>query len=212
MSRFNAANVAARAVNNIEKYAEPEKRQPTQRDGQIVGLLFDRLKHTFPAWKASYPTAAEEAEARKVWMRALVENNVTHPEQIRRGLAKARQYDRPFMPSVGQFIAWCELDGEDLGLPSNEQAFHQSVSDGPKHPAVIFALRKLLDPYAYRLSKEQEARKQWEKVWKETILHVAGGGELPKPEKQLEQKIELAPAEVAESHLKLMRSALGGRA
>jgi len=210
MTHFNAAGIAVRAVNNVEKYQAPEKRQPTQRDGEIIGLLFDRLKQIFPAWKVSYPTEREEAEARKTWLRALTENHVTTPEQIKRGLEKARLYDRPFMPSVGQFIKWCELDSEALGLPSSEEAFRQSVSDGKKHPAVIYALRKLADPYSYRMSKESDARKAWGRVWNETVKYVAAGGELPRPEKQIEQKVVAAPQDVALSHIEKMRSALRG--
>ena len=210
MTHFNAAGIAARAASNVEKYQAPEKRQPTQRDGEIIGLLFDRLKQIFPAWKVSYPTGREEAEARKTWLRSLTENHVTTPEQIRRGLEKARLYDRPFMPSVGQFIKWCELDGADMGLPDNETAFAQSVGDGKKHPAVIYALRQMTDVYSYRLRKEADARKEWAQVWQKTIAYVASGVELPRPEKKIEQKVVAAPQEVALSHIEKMRIALRG--
>lgn len=206
MTHFSAANALAGAVNNHK----PQPEKPTEHDGRVIGLLFDRLKQIFPAWKVSYPTEREEAEARKTWLRALTENHVTTPEQIKRGLEKARLYDRPFMPSVGQFIKWCELDGADLCLPDNETAFAQSVGDGKKHPAVIYTLRQMTDVYNYRLRKEADARKEWAQVWQKTIAYVAAGGELPRPEKQIEQKVVAAPQEVALSHIEKMRAALRG--
>lgn len=201
----DAAKAMAAAINNPGKQTA---QRATENDAKVIGLLFKRLKSIFPAWRASFLDEESEHEARKMWLSALNENGITTAEQIRIGLKKARKHNSPFWPSVGQFISWCELDGEDLGLPSNEEAFNQSVSDGEKHPAVIYALRQMTDVYSYRLRKEADARKEWAQVWQKTIAYVASGGELPKPEKQIEQKVVAAPQEVALSHIEKMRSAL----
>lgn len=203
----DAAKAMAAAINSPDKQTT---QRATENDAKVIGLLFKRLKSIFPAWRASFPDEDSEHEARKTWLSALNENGITTAEQIRIGLKKARKHSSPFWPSVGQFISWCELDGEDLGLPSNEEAFKQSVSDGEKHPAVIFSLRKLADPYAYRMSKESDARKAWFRGWSETIRHVANGGEIPEPEKQVEHKVIAAPSHIAESHISKMRKSLRG--
>ena len=89
----------------------------------LVNRLFADLQVIFPAWRLAFPTQTALDNAKRTWTLALFENDIHHSEQIKLGLRKARASGSPHIPSAGQFINWCRLTPEDLGLPSVEKAF-----------------------------------------------------------------------------------------
>ncbi|EML9627078.1 Replication protein P, partial [Klebsiella pneumoniae] len=49
---------------------------------------------------------------------AFIENGITTVEQINAGMRVARKQEKPFMPSPGQFVAWCRSEEVvTVGLP-----------------------------------------------------------------------------------------------
>jgi len=57
------------------------------------------------------------------WLKGFIENGITTDIQINAGLSKCRTHDSPFMPSIGQFIAWCgQAAAEASGFPSETEA------------------------------------------------------------------------------------------
>lgn len=63
-------------------------------------------------------TPEEMNEMRRQWLLAFKENGIVSMEQINAGMRVARKQDRPFMPSPGQFVAWCKSESAvSAGLP-----------------------------------------------------------------------------------------------
>lgn len=116
---------------------------------QNINAIFKRLAHTFPAFKAAYRDEAERVEVKRVWVKALVESGITSTDQIARGMAKARQSESDFFPSVGKFISWCKPDPSELGMADVHAAWseinrhsHEVLTHPWSHPAVYEAGRR----------------------------------------------------------------------
>ena len=107
-----------RLVGREPNYQAPAKQAVPPQVSKFVDRLFERLKLTFPAWRQAFSSDEEFNEAKRLWLEALVRNNVLTAEQFKQGIAKAEQMESPFLPSVGQFIGWCK--GAENGLPTAE--------------------------------------------------------------------------------------------
>ncbi|EJN0653552.1 phage replication protein, partial [Salmonella enterica] len=59
---------------------------------------------------------AEMNEIRRQWVLAFRENGITTMEQVAAGMRVARRQERPFLPSPGQFVAWCREGSGVLGV------------------------------------------------------------------------------------------------
>lgn len=115
---------------------KPAAPRVTERDTQVVSKLLDQLKLIFPAWKQAFPTPEMQQGVLAVWTKALVEANCTSHQQLSQGMRVARSKDCPFFPSPGQFIQWCQITPEDLGLPNVEQALREVRNQRYSHPVV----------------------------------------------------------------------------
>jgi len=93
----------------------------------IVDSLFDQLAFVFPAWKYTWDTEDKIKGAKKEWVKAFFENDISTKEQIATGLRKARQMDSDFIPSCGKFVSWCTPSPQDLGWPSSIEALKKCI-------------------------------------------------------------------------------------
>jgi len=114
-------------------------------------------------------------------------------------------------PSALAFRELCLPTSEDLGLPSEDDAFAQSVGNcSEKHPSVVMTLRDMGDEvYKFRRAESERARRIFKKHWDQTVEFVMTGGELPEVERQVEDKPVKASAEVAESGLNDLKEMFG---
>ena len=123
-------------------------------------------------------------------------------ERVQLGLARTCQdYEKGgFPPNPLDFRLLCMPTNEDLGLPSDEDAFNQAVGNASeKHPSVVRTLREEMssnEVYKLRRSESEKARTLFKKHWDKTIEFVMQGGELPEPEAQVEDNPVKAPPEV----------------
>lgn len=110
-----------RIANNLpEQYDEkPQVKQVAE----IINGVFSQLLATFPASLANRDQS-ELNEIRRQWVLAFRENGITTMEQVSAGMRVARRQERAFLPSPGQFVAWCK-QGElkSHGLPDEEELF-----------------------------------------------------------------------------------------
>lgn len=197
------AEVQQNAINHQQKF--------TQDDGRFIGMLFNQLKSIFPAWKVAFPDSASEEGARREWTRGLIDADCTSREKLARGMKMARLHDKPFLPSIGMFVAWCKPSSEELGLPSEEQAMRQTHEVGAvRHPAVIYAIRQIDDYHGFKMSNTEKAKKIWSEAWAKTIQFVQDGGVFPEPEIQVEHKPEPMSEEDLADALNTLDSILGG--
>ncbi|BDH45728.1 replication protein P of bacteriophage [Salmonella enterica subsp. enterica serovar Choleraesuis] len=93
---------------------------PRQQAAQIFNELFRQLRATFPAAMSVFKAQADVDEFRRQWVLAFIENGITTPEQINAGMRIARRQERPFLPSPGQFVAWCKSECCAFGLTATD--------------------------------------------------------------------------------------------
>lgn len=112
MRSFDLEQARRIAHNMPEHYNE---REQTQQVAQIINGLFAQLKATFPA---SLVNREQEDlnEIRRQWVLAFKENGITSMDQVNAGLRVARRQERPFLPSPGQFVKWCQEERSALGV------------------------------------------------------------------------------------------------
>ena len=184
-------------------------------DARAVGRLLEQLKIIFPAWKRAFPTADAEKRAGMEWTRALVDADCTSREQLARGMQQARLQDIPFFPAPGQFIKWCELTPESLGLPSMGAAYQQAVSLRMNHPAVRVAERATR--YQRGTLAEADYRAAFERAYQIAVRRVMQGEDLEAeilkalPTREQVQHSPEYYREVGQKGLAAVRAKLGRR-
>ena len=138
---------------------------------------------------------------------AMIEQKINTPEQIERGLSKARKSTNPFLPAPGEFCSWCQASPEERGFLSPEDAFLHAISECGKgvevrnwHDSVVFTAATRTGFYSLKGVREgsqefRALRARFYKYYSESIdRHESGEAilELPgRPEKT--QKIESTP-------------------
>ncbi|EBG0644520.1 phage replication protein [Salmonella enterica subsp. enterica] len=117
-------NIAAQMVNfDREQMRRVANNMPEQRDdkpeveqvAKVINNVFSQLMAAFPATTANR-SQAEMNEIRRQWVLAFRENGITTMEQVAAGMRVARRQERPFLPSPGQFVAWCREGRCVLGV------------------------------------------------------------------------------------------------
>ncbi len=104
--------------------AEKPKQQVPEQAIHIFNELFRQLKAAFPALMANIKTQDELNELRRQWVLAFAENGITSIDQVNAGMKLARQQETPFLPSPGQFIAWCRQgEASRYGLPDADELY-----------------------------------------------------------------------------------------
>lgn len=95
-----------------------EERPQAEKTAEILNELFNQLRATFPASMANFRTQEELNEFRRQWLLAFGENGITDLVQVAAGMRVARRQEKPFLPSPGQFVAWCKAEeSAAAGLP-----------------------------------------------------------------------------------------------
>lgn len=93
-----------------------EQASPVNQTAGVFNELFNQLRVAFPAAMAGFREQAEFNELRRQWALAFRENGITTMEQVAAGMRVARRQEKPFLPSPGQFVAWCKEGRSLLGL------------------------------------------------------------------------------------------------
>ena len=112
MVNFDCEQMRRIANNMPEQYDEKPQ---VQQVAQIINGVLSQLLATFPASLANRDQN-ELNEIRRQWVLAFRENGITTMEQVNAGMRVARRQERPFLPSPGQFVAWCKQSGGALGI------------------------------------------------------------------------------------------------
>lgn len=99
--------------------------QTTTKQAPVIAeKLIDRV---FEQLIASCPTLLTvQPEQLKIlkqqWILGFAENGIKTFEQVKRGMAAARAKANGYLPSVGEFISWCNnYDNHELGLPTQDE-------------------------------------------------------------------------------------------
>jgi hypothetical protein len=92
---------------------------------KLMNEFFEGLKQVFPASvSTAWRNAGDEAAAKRQWIAAFAENGIHNRQQLAAGMRQARASGSPFLPSPGQFIAWCKRSTfAAAGLPDEDTLY-----------------------------------------------------------------------------------------
>ncbi|EPY4611686.1 replication protein P [Klebsiella variicola] len=113
MHNFDRENFQRVAAGLPEMQDEQAGKRQAAKTAEIFNELFRQLLAVFPV--LANKSAEDLNEMRRQWLLAFKENGITTVEQINAGMRVARKQEKPFMPSPGQFVAWCKQSGGALG-------------------------------------------------------------------------------------------------
>lgn len=183
---------------------------------RVVNALFQELQAIFPAWRQAWPDDKALAAAKKSWIKGFMAADITKIEQIRYGLEQCRADGCVFVPSVGQFIAWCRPTAEMLGLPELDKAYREAVTNShpaatPRwsHPAVHHAACET-GFYALNHLQEEQSRKLFARNYEATVRMVMAGEPLREIPKALPTSVSVSTPAVGRKALAELRSKING--
>ncbi|WP_019210849.1 replication protein P [Yersinia massiliensis] len=178
---------------------EKPKQQVPEQAAQIFNELFRQLKAAFPALMTSIKDQSDLNELRRQWVLAFVENGITSIDQVNAGMKIARQQATPFLPSPGQFIAWCKQGAtRAAGLPDADELYDMVMdyakrrdmfSSAEAFPwasnAAYWMVTKLYSQERVQGLSEQDLRKRCGKELADMSKRIESGELIPAPVVQI---------------------------
>lgn len=197
---------------------------PVKQTAEIFNTLFSALRAAFPANVHSFNDQAEFNELRRQWALAFHENGITTIEQVNAGLRVARRQDRPFLPSPGQFVKWCQEGRSALGITVADvmdeywkwQKLVFRYTSSEKYPWTKDVLYHICLELRHRSTEGQLSRQELEReavkiidMWEKRVL---AGKPIPPVRRALAAPVAPkgpTPAELLKAKYERMKS--GGR-
>jgi hypothetical protein len=196
--------------------------QTTAKQAPVIAeKLIDRV---FEQLIASCPTLLTvQPEQLKIlkqqWILGFAENGIKTFEQVKRGMAAARAKTNGYLPSVGEFISWCNsYNNHELGLPTQEEleARLQKYFGYAKEPhnfkfrsrAEYYLLKTIYDGYGKK--KWEDCQKAMPKILAEVVEKARTGFEFPQIPELLEQKPKVISPDVAKNGIEKIKKIMKG--
>lgn len=134
-------------------------------------------------------------EIRRQWVLAFKENGITTMEQVEAGMRMVRRQERPFLPSPGQFIAWCKEEICLLGITVDEVMteywkwrrlmFRYPTSEQYPWPtSVLYHICIEMRTTGVERQMTEEL-KNWQKLLNKWMKHLRNGLSVPPIRRQL---------------------------
>ncbi|EKN4738022.1 DNA replication protein [Yersinia enterocolitica] len=202
--------------------AEKPKQQVPEQAAQIFNELFRQLKAAFPALMTSIKDQSDLNELRRQWVLAFIENGITSIDQVNAGMKIARQQATPFLPSPGQFIAWCKQGAtRAAGLPDADELYDMVMDYAkrrdmfssaeafpwPSNPA-YWMVTKLYSQQRVQGLSEQDLRKRCCKELADMSKRIESGEPIPAPVVQIPKLHIPVSNEKALDHIAELRAKL----
>lgn len=156
------------------------------------------------------------------WILGFAENGIKTFEQVKRGMAAVRAKQNGYLPSVGEFVAWCnDIDYHALGLPTEAElvARLKSFSGYAKYDEHKFKYRSKAEYWLLSTiynkcwnKREEDLLNAAPKALKDAAEKVKSGYEFPEIPVAIEQKIVTLPQEKTLKHIANCKAALRGQA
>lgn len=195
--------------------------QTTTKQAPVIAeKLIDRV---FEQLIASCPTLLTvQPEQLKIlkqqWILGFAENGIKTFEQVKRGMVAARAKANGYLPSVGEFISWCNsYNNHELGLPTQDEleARLQKYFGYAKEPH-NFKFRSRAEYYLLKTIYDGYGKKKWEdcqrampKILAEVVEKARAGFEFPQIPELLEQKPKVIPPEVSKNGVAKIKEIMG---
>ncbi|EMS7098679.1 replication protein P [Yersinia enterocolitica] len=202
--------------------ADKPKQQVPEQAAQIFNELFRQLKAAFPALMTSIKDQSDLNELRRQWVLAFIENGITSIDQVNAGMKIARQQATPFLPSPGQFIAWCKQGAtRAAGLPDADELYDMVMDYAkrrdmfssaeafpwPSNPA-YWMVTKLYSQQRVQGLSEQDLRKRCGKELADMSKRIESGDPIPAPVVQIPKLHIPVSNEKALDHIAELRAKL----
>jgi len=186
----------------------------------IFNDLFKQLRAIFPAMMNTIQDQSQFDEMRRQWVKAIAENEIYRTDQIEAGMKRARQHEKPFLPSPGEFISWCKEGLPDIyGLPDAQELYDsvmmfrakrfqfRSAEDYPwQSHAEYWLVTKVSSKMTNLSLTVQEALKTCDQEIKRLSKKLSQGYEIPEPVAQVEKHLIVTPPEVALNHIAKLKA------
>lgn len=115
-------------VNPFDHVETKTKDQQNRESTEIlINGLFAELRAICTAWRQAWPDQRTHDLAKDHWVGGFIDAGINSIEQIEFGLKKQRQSVKPFVPSIGEFIAMCKPTAADFNLPDVNTAYAQAA-------------------------------------------------------------------------------------
>lgn len=163
---------------------------------KLTDRVFDQLIASCPILLT---TAPEQLKIiKQQWVLGFAENGVTTLGKVKRGMRAVRAKTNGYLPSVGEFVAWCNaVDYAELGLPTADelparvakfQGFYgqdDELQFNFKSNAEYWLLTDLCGRGRRDGWSASELRKEGEIALKAMVKRIESGETIPEPRKQL---------------------------
>ena len=183
---------------------------------KLIDRVFEQLIASCPMLLTVQPEQLKILKQQ--WILGFAENGIKTFEQVKRGMAAARAKTNGYLPSVGEFISWCNsYDNHELGLPALEEleARLQKYFGYAKEPhnfkfrskAEYYLLKTIYDGYGKK--KWEDCQKAMPKILSEVVDKARTGFEFPQIPELLEQKPKVIPPEVSKNGVAKIKEIMG---
>ncbi|WP_455916181.1 replication protein P [Pantoea agglomerans] len=186
---------------SLQQMYAPEKpvQQMPEQAIKIFNELFRELKAAFPALMATIKEQDDLNELRRQWVLSFAENGITCMDQVKAGMKIARQQETPFLPSPGQFVAWCNQgEASRHGLPDSDELYDMVMTYSarrgdfsspeaypwPNNPAYWMVTKLYSEMRSLNLT-DPELRKRCAKELKTMSRRIQAGEPIPAPVVQI---------------------------
>lgn len=190
------------ALANMAQAKPAVNAQPSREATAFFNDLFQQLSVVFPAMQIHIKTQSDLDELRKQWITAFRESGISSKAQVEAGMRKARQSESPYLPSPGQFIAWChEQTAIMVGLPESEEvmkefrrycqdkSLYESPEAFPWSGDIMYWLcTEMRSAMIERNLTSQELEKMTERLLRDWGKRLKDGEKVPSPIVRLENK------------------------
>lgn len=203
-------------MNQVSTLNEKATQHAPVTAERLIDRVFEQLIASCPTLLSVQPEQLKILKQQ--WILGFAENGVKTFDQVKRGMAAARAKTNGYLPSVGEFISWCNnYDNHELGLPTLEELESrlQKYFGYAKEPynfpfrskAEYYLLKTIYDGYGKK--KWEDCQKAMPKILAEVAEKVKTGFEFPEIPELLEQKQKVIPPEVSKNGVAKIKEIMG---
>ncbi len=160
--------------------------------------IFKRVIAICPAWKQAFSTKEAAQDMRREWLIGFADAKGITSETIEYALSRLRKRGNPFMPSIGEFLAWCDEGRLPAGTKNEEKSFLEVIAynrrprkrrEPSELSAETYHTLTVIDGFYFRGLNTGKAEEYWSKHHKQTLECMKNGQPLniaPPPAEKIE--------------------------
>ena len=160
-------------------------------------------------------------QAKRDWLNAFMENQINDMRLINYAFSRLLATPNPFMPTVGEFIAWCREGAIPEGTKNSLQSYkevcaYQCLPREKRQPCTLsqetwHTLNNLGDLAGWRQMEKMKHKKYWDEEHELTLEKLRSQEPLdvaPEPRAAIERKKEPVNKSAVASRIQAMRESM----